>query len=543
MGQDDEKQPPASRRFSGKTRYQFKRNRDNSSSPDGESGSSNSNGANGDAGPVQNGSSTDFPQLEAPHTPPRNTTSVQDKQRSPQRHSPDRPPRPVRSPGKQVNDSGASNDMLEAPQTPPTPSRFISQKQRGRESSRRLKSSPGAVSSRSIEHPKSASNPRRAGNPTAPDDDGVGYLLDSDEESEEQVGAVAVFSNGVSVTRPSLSLPSNHTSLRVGVDGDDPVYGPDGQGESIGPTLSVVQASPLTAEVELDNSALDLEQAREAVGPPPVDGKEDDNEATPWYKRKVAIILMIAVALAVIVGVAVGVTLSQKNDDGGAPPNNGGDGALSSPPTPSPIVLDPIKVQAVQQHIIDTEISDEEALSNQQSPQYQAYMWLVTMDTLTEFSDNMNSQQVAIMTTRYILAVVYYALEGGDWHSAVGWLHSGLSHCDWEYIDCADDEDQTVLMFRTRNTVETASNGNGNENMRGALPPEFAHLSKLERLQLPGNSITDISPIATLRNMSKSWLQLAMIILSSGILSLTSCFLCQKLLISETTHSRTTKRS
>ncbi|KAL3905979.1 MAG: hypothetical protein SGARI_004209 [Bacillariaceae sp.] len=219
--------------------------------------------------------------------------------------------------------------------------------------------------------------------------------------------------------------------------------------------------SPLQAEVHASLHRENGNNIEAAVGPPPM--TDDKEEQKPWFKTRTGLYVVLGLVIALASGIGVGVALASRSKG----------------------ATDPMKTQAVQEHIVDAGITDSDILQDEGSPQSKAYDWLITSDELTEFSDAMNTDQVETMNTRYVLAVLFHALDGDDWHSSAGWLDGSLHHCEWEYISCEDEDQETdaafnpVTMIRTKIVVESARAGGGNENMRGALPAEISFLSKL----------------------------------------------------------------
>ena len=81
------------------------------------------------------------------------------------------------------------------------------------------------------------------------------------------------------------------------------------------------------------------------------------------------------------------------------------------------------------------------------------------------------------MMTRYILVVFYHALRGNNWFDANGWLGGSLDHCKWEFVDCrkiGQGNNIVDASFRAVTGIKINKN-----NLRGSLPNELVHLSKL----------------------------------------------------------------
>jgi hypothetical protein len=222
-------------------------------------------------------------------------------------------------------------------------------------------------------------------------------------------------------------------------------------------------------------------RAMAAASEQPSSGKTN-NLPIPFYKTKrwtIAAVILVTVA---IVGAIVALTAGGRT----SPP--------TSTPAPSPYVtssptmeptqllqLDPVKVAATELYIAD-QISNSTDLNKTGSPQNQAWLWLVSDDKTTAFSNNMTQYEVRRMLARYILAVFYFALSGDQWKSSSGWLDAVVDECAWEFVTCNETSDE-VFVIQTNLTIGGNPLG-GSNNMIGALPSELNHLSSLGKSEL-----------------------------------------------------------
>ena len=92
--------------------------------------------------------------------------------------------------------------------------------------------------------------------------------------------------------------------------------------------------------------------------------------------------------------------------------------------------------------------SDSDLFANETTPQYQALEWLSNEN---EFKD-MTLEEVEnfdvsnIILERFTLAATYFGLNGPDGENLDYWLLDGVSVCDWNGVDC--DDDQHVIELR-----------------------------------------------------------------------------------------------
>lgn len=120
----------------------------------------------------------------------------------------------------------------------------------------------------------------------------------------------------------------------------------------------------------------------------------------------------------------------------------------------------------VSDRILDR-VSDSEIFLNPLSPQSRAKAWVL-------------SGNGPATVQRYILAVIYFSLQGDGWRQRKGWLNP-ISECYWKGITCNIRKEVTMLWLTDNFLV-------------GALPLELAHLSALDTLTLNDNEISGTLP-------------------------------------------------
>ncbi|CAJ1930695.1 unnamed protein product [Cylindrotheca closterium] len=132
-------------------------------------------------------------------------------------------------------------------------------------------------------------------------------------------------------------------------------------------------------------------------------------------------------------------------------------------------------------------ISGIESLNNSTNPQYKAFEWMSTMDPTV-----LDSSPLAVAKTaeRYIISLLYFAMNGGAWTEQYGFLSPGPV-CRWN-----DGGSEKIY----RHGVVCDSNGNvlriqlSENNLVGSLPWELDRLEYLQFLHLPRNNITSTIP-------------------------------------------------
>lgn len=152
---------------------------------------------------------------------------------------------------------------------------------------------------------------------------------------------------------------------------------------------------------------------------------------------------------------------------------------LSSPvptQTPPPTEFAPVPTQAptpiefdLLVFLMEKSFDDGEALMNEDSPQYQAFLWLSENARVADYSEDRLLQ-------RYALATFYFSTHGENWFFQELWL-SNANECLW-YSRSSKSCNEGGQM----QNLELDYN-----NVNGVLPPELGLLSNsLERLVIRG---------------------------------------------------------
>mmetsp|Transcript_9245 Transcript_9245/g.22965 ORF Transcript_9245/g.22965 Transcript_9245/m.22965 type:complete len:1330 (-) Transcript_9245:125-4114(-) len=147
---------------------------------------------------------------------------------------------------------------------------------------------------------------------------------------------------------------------------------------------------------------------------------------------------------------------------------------LTQSPTP-----DPVSVEG-RLHAISGE-----SIGDVSTPQNKAYDWLVNEDPANLDLDNLTDEE---LSQRYIAALLYFSLDGGNWFDEYHFLTS--SHvCTWN--NGSSRNKLGIICDSSDKITGFAINEN---NLRGQLPDELLHLSNLALFQFRANHIEGTLP-------------------------------------------------
>lgn len=149
------------------------------------------------------------------------------------------------------------------------------------------------------------------------------------------------------------------------------------------------------------------------------------------------------------------------------------------------------------------EWSEPSNLADTNSPQYFAARWIADLDPRYVALDDLE-----VFRTRYVLAVLYYAMHGDRWEHEVNWM-TMHTYCDWnnEYpstrsslpirigVKCDPYSDNTTVTEIFLPSLD----------LQGELPSELGLLLNLEVLDLYTNDISGSIPeeLKSLTNLKK----------------------------------------
>jgi len=123
----------------------------------------------------------------------------------------------------------------------------------------------------------------------------------------------------------------------------------------------------------------------------------------------------------------------------------------------------------VRDYLIKKDVSSQESLDANGSPQNTALYWIAETDQMDLKLENPNLIQ------RYVLTVLYYSADGSKWTNSDAYLTDSLE-CEWYGVDC---NNETLVV-----NVSLASN-----NLVGNLPSEISSLESLQNLALHDNKL------------------------------------------------------
>jgi hypothetical protein len=198
----------------------------------------------------------------------------------------------------------------------------------------------------------------------------------------------------------------------------------------------LAEASAREEELERRLQELQSVQKRAVAGTAIVEnssgGDHEQNEASSPSGRKVRRFLMgAAVALLLVVGVIIGVTIPlTTNNSKDSPYIESAVTPTQSPaPTKAPTAAPTActSLDCLAEILLQNEVADAEALQDDSSPQFQALRWLANNDTAVLDLDRTSP---AILVERYVLAVFYFTTSGEGWGDQHNFL-SGTSVCEW----------------------------------------------------------------------------------------------------------------
>ena len=220
-----------------------------------------------------------------------------------------------------------------------------------------------------------------------------------------------------------------------------------------------------------------------------------------WYRLSPQSTLVLFLLSVVGIVVGVGVTMGA-NSTTLLPPSKPGDAV--PPPAPGPIEA-PMPTNHGSTLISDPKTRPEDILQvlqsissvidlqNEDSPQNEAYKWIVDNDPLQL------SATSAFLPQRYIMATLFFATGGASWTGLPGdaWIEISPSNddfnkalakeaepkpeCAWPGVDC-DADNKVTHLYLSRVGLE------------GTLPYELVQLSHLEKVDFSSNNLKGAIP-------------------------------------------------
>jgi hypothetical protein len=220
------------------------------------------------------------------------------------------------------------------------------------------------------------------------------------------------------------------------------------------------------------------ELIRESIVATPLDEKEQKDDI---QNRSTNYKWMVLGAIIVAVGVFLAIFFSvrEEGDDDELPgefptlsPTEPGTPTPTMSPTPMPTLSGEQETLLVYLKTISPD--GGVLLEDIDSPQYQAFLWLSSMNMFTP-SNSLNET--------YALVTMYHATDGDNWINNKNWLESEDT-CEW-----ATNSPATQCLSGRWVWLDIPSN-----NLRGSLPREIGLLSSLHKINLEGNYLEGALP-------------------------------------------------
>lgn len=157
---------------------------------------------------------------------------------------------------------------------------------------------------------------------------------------------------------------------------------------------------------------------------------------------------------------------------------------------------------AIRKQLVEGGFTTETILTDENSAQYKALMWISKDDPYRISSKDPNVLQ------RFAMATVYYSMTTDDltsteppspWKRQDNWL-SGEGICSWYGVDCSESSDD--------NGPVVALNLTSND-LRGNIPTALTALSHLHKLDLSSNEIKGRIPkeLSSMTSLLDLWLR------------------------------------
>jgi hypothetical protein len=223
-------------------------------------------------------------------------------------------------------------------------------------------------------------------------------------------------------------------------------------------------------------------------------------------KKRLIVLGALAALLVIILAIAIPVSRNNNAESTSSPQPPPPVETATEAPVPSPPTQDdqsptdsPVAIrteESVSELLSSLSVDGGAALTTADTPQNQAFQWIMTNANLNEYSD-------AKLTQRYALATLYYGANGNNWKNAWGWLSD-------------EDECSPKGWYQSQGgSEESYCNGDGelsvlklmDNGLDGIFPPEIGMLGEsLEVLNLSSNKLQgpipdDIGELTGLRKL------------------------------------------
>ncbi|GKY93339.1 hypothetical protein MPSEU_000301500 [Mayamaea pseudoterrestris] len=248
--------------------------------------------------------------------------------------------------------------------------------------------------------------------------------------------------------------------------------------------------NPLEQDVESDAAKAPAQD--EPVEIPLNDkGEETPAQSTGCGKKRMAIAIAAGIVVLLVcigVGVGVGVGLTRGND------KQKQVAVQESTPQNNTSSLRPSLSQVID-FLAATGVSSKEDLQQGGTPQSLAANWMANLDgmnyTLPTVTNQTSAKTYQYMT-RYVLAVLWYAMDGINWMNQFGFL-SVTDFCYWNAPIPVTTETGVVFqaggIYCDRKTRKIVAVHLDYNKLSGNVPSELAKLTSLSILSMSGNKL------------------------------------------------------
>ena len=202
--------------------------------------------------------------------------------------------------------------------------------------------------------------------------------------------------------------------------------------------------------------------------------RPSDKSDKPKHKRKQWAMLVVPIVVVLTVAVIVGIIMGGNRSS--SPSNDVAESPTASP-TPAP-TLSPLQENVMELLVGNLPTEMQQTLDDKSSPQYQAFLWLSTVENV------LDTERYQILQ-KYALATFYYATNGNDWVRNDGWLDVTGDPCVQE----AETGDEVMFGVSCLNEQTIRQMSLPSNSLKGTLPLEFSLLEEVLVLDLSGNQL------------------------------------------------------
>lgn len=156
-----------------------------------------------------------------------------------------------------------------------------------------------------------------------------------------------------------------------------------------------------------------------------------------WTKRFWIVVMGVVCTTGIIVGVSVGVRNGNPSEEAGVSNGSANKTRADVPAEPTlELVPSQDKLEQVIAYLVNEGVSSRVDLKRSGSPQSLAAKWIATEDelNLSVPEDNSSTQTGYMYVSRYILRLLWHALEGPEWKDQLGDLSNNTHICEWNMV-------------------------------------------------------------------------------------------------------------